>query len=180
MIQIWCFAYLHNEEIDRKLCSFICEESYEFYEFESRPSTVVGWLCLLIAGKTGPVPSSQSHGWKKPGLHVIHKICIIICIYIRTFLYTVSANSKSVGPTICLFFSFKIHTATPEQTNYTQRFTHAWPLCPHKYRTGRGDVSISHTGHRHNMRPCIAIILPVVFDGKDELPVHPIIVLVAD
>lgn len=28
------FAYLHNEEIGRKLCSPICEKSYEFYEFE--------------------------------------------------------------------------------------------------------------------------------------------------
>ncbi len=28
------FAYLHNEEIGRKLCSSICEKSYEFYEFE--------------------------------------------------------------------------------------------------------------------------------------------------
>lgn len=27
------FAYLHNVEIGRKLCSFICEKSYEFYEF---------------------------------------------------------------------------------------------------------------------------------------------------
>lgn len=27
------FAYLHNVEIGRKLCSFICKKSYEFYEF---------------------------------------------------------------------------------------------------------------------------------------------------
>ncbi len=64
------FAYLHNEEIGRKLCSFICEKSYEFYEFERSVPAVCDFAgCSPRSpGESGAQAAGQMEEiWKRRG-----------------------------------------------------------------------------------------------------------------
>ena len=53
LVCIWYFAYVHNEEIWRKLGSSICEKFYEFYESESHPLAAADFPAAPQRGRTG-------------------------------------------------------------------------------------------------------------------------------
>lgn len=122
------FAYLHNEEIARKLCSFICEKSYEFYEFErSVPAACDFAGCSLRSlVESGAQAAGQTEDiWKRRGekgkdAEVVFFLNYSISIYrtrtaIDITLYNSSATYKAYNFNFTPLISLK-HAAKDQVT----------------------------------------------------------------